>query len=97
MKPPRPALFDDAKPAIVLSATAGQVEEAAPIAAAAAGSKPKAGPLKTSLYLNPAVHDVLREIAFQERKKVHDLVIEGLEHVLKTRRHPSTNEIAGKA
>lgn len=48
---------------------------------------------RTSLYLSRAVHDVLREIAFHERKKVHDLFMEGLDLVLEKRRHPSTAEI----
>jgi hypothetical protein len=40
------------------------------------------------------VREVLREIAFQERKTPHDLFIEGIEHILKTRRHPSIKELA---
>src|SRR3954452_3078160 len=52
---------------------------------------------RTSLYLSRAVHDVLREIAFHERKKVHDLFMEGLDHVLAKRRHPSMEEITNNA
>lgn len=51
--------------------------------------------IKTSTYLPRPVHDVLREIAFHERSKVHDLLMEGVEHVLKTRRHPSVAELKG--
>ena len=51
------------------------------------------GIVKTSTYLPREVHDVLREIAFHERNKVHDLLIEGIEHVLKSRRHPSISEL----
>ncbi len=49
--------------------------------------------IKTSTYLPVEVHDILREIAFHERNKVHDLLLEGIEHVLKTRRHPSISEL----
>ena len=59
--------------------------------------KGEAEMFRTSLYLSRAVHDVLREIAFHERKKVHDLFMEGLDHVLKKRRHPSTEEITNNA
>jgi hypothetical protein len=59
--------------------------------------KGEAEMFRTSLYLSRAVHDVLREIAFHERKKVHDLFMEGLDHVLKKRRYPSTEEITNNA
>lgn len=49
--------------------------------------------VKTSTYLPLEVHEVLREIAFHERTKVHDLLMEGIEHVLKTRRHPTIAEL----
>ena len=76
--------------------------DAAPAATAKASkiAKPVKGEaemFRTSLYLSRAVHDVLREIAFHERKKVHDLFMEGLDHVLKKRRHPSTEEITNNA
>ena len=60
-------------------------------------TKGEAEMFRTSLYLSRAVHDVLREIAFHERKKVHDLFMEGLDHVLAKRRHPSTEEITNSA
>jgi len=60
-------------------------------------AKGEAEMFRTSLYLSRAVHDVLREIAFHERKKVHDLFVEGLDHVLAKRRHPSTEEITNSA
>jgi hypothetical protein len=60
-------------------------------------AKGEAEMFRTSLYLSRAVHDVLREIAFHERKKVHDLFMEGLDHVLAKRRHPSSEEITSNA
>ncbi len=34
-----------------------------------------------------AVHDRLREIAFTERRRVHDLIMEGLDKVMESRGH----------
>ena len=67
----------------------GQVEKAVKPAPTKAGNEM----FRTGLYLTRAVHDVLREIAFTERKKVHELFVEGIDHVLKSRRHPTTREI----
>ena len=49
--------------------------------------------MRTSLYLSRAVHDKLREIAFTERRKVHDLFIEGIDKVLAERGFPGTAEL----
>jgi hypothetical protein len=43
----------------------------------------------TSLYLPKAVHEALREIAFHERVKIHDLVLQGIDAVLKKRDYKS--------
>ncbi len=51
--------------------------------------------MRTSLYLSRAVHDKLREIAFTERRKVHELFIEGIDKVLAERGFPSTAELKG--
>ncbi|WP_152048891.1 hypothetical protein [Aureimonas psammosilenae] len=69
---------------------------------AAAEAKPvpekkESGVVKTSTYLPREVHDVLREIAFHERVKVHDLLMEGVDHILKKRRHPSVDELKKQA
>ena len=64
---------------------------------AAKPTKSESEMFRTSLYLSRAVHDVLREIAFHERKKVHELFMEGLDAVLERRRHPSSAEIARNA
>ncbi len=46
------------------------------------------GMFRTSLYLSRAVHDKLREIAFHERRKVHDLFMDGIDKVLAERGYP---------
>jgi hypothetical protein len=51
----------------------------------------------TSLYLPGPVHDALRKIAFDERIKIHDLVIEGIDATLRRRGYPSVESLkAGK-
>jgi hypothetical protein len=37
--------------------------------------------VQQTLYLPPAVHDQLRELAFSERVKMHALLMEGLDLV----------------
>jgi hypothetical protein len=88
----RPNVFGDADiVSLPVEATQAKVSKAANPA------KGEGEMFRTSLYLSRAVHDVLREIAFHERKKVHDLFMEGLDLVLEKRRHPSTAEITKSA
>lgn len=70
--------------------------EDARVVEAATPAKGEGDMFRTSLYLSHAVHDVLREIAHVERKKVHDLLREGIDHVLTSRLHPSIDEITRK-
>lgn len=53
------------------------------------GSNPR-GTLKErakqlSVYLEPAVHDQLRDIAYTERTKIHQLMLESLDLLFKNR------------
>jgi hypothetical protein len=89
----RPNVFGD-EDNVALPAAATPATEVSKTVKPAKG---EAEMFRTSLYLSRAVHDVLREIAFHERKKVHDLFVEGLDHVLAKRRHPSTEEITNSA
>jgi hypothetical protein len=51
----------------------------------------------TSLYLPGPVHDALRKIAYDERVKIHDLAMEGIDATLKRRGYPSVESLkAGK-
>jgi hypothetical protein len=50
-----------------------------------------------SLYIEPEVYDVLRSIAFEERIKLHALVTEGLDLVLRKRGSPSIRELIKRA
>jgi len=43
-----------------------------------AGRQGRPGIIHTSLYLPEAVYEGLREAAFRERCKIHDIVLEGI-------------------
>jgi hypothetical protein len=51
----------------------------------------------SSLYLPEPVYEVLRKIAFDERAKIHDIVLEGIDAALRRRGYPSVEGLkAGK-
>ena len=47
----------------------------------------------TSLYLPEQVYEALRKIAFDERLKVHDVVLEGIDLALGRRGYPSVENL----
>jgi hypothetical protein len=49
--------------------------------------------IHSSLYLPAPVYEVLRQIAFDERAKIHDLVMQGIEAVLRKRGYPSVDDL----
>lgn len=58
-----------------------QTDEISPIKSA----KFKGEIVKQTVYLPSAVHEQLRQLAFEERKKMHDYLVEGLDRVFKNR------------
>ena len=42
----------------------------------------------TSVYIPRAAYERLREVAFAERVKMHDLIMQGLDLVIEKRGHP---------
>ena len=54
-----------------------------------AGRRPQPEIVHSSLYLPERVYEALREIAFHERVKIHDLVMQGIDAMLKKRGYPS--------
>ncbi len=50
-------------------------------------AKPKSDVQHTSVYIPRAAYDRLREVAFVERVKMHDLIMEGLDLVIEKRGH----------
>jgi hypothetical protein len=69
-------------------------------ARASAGLKTDREPpaiVHSSIYLPGAVYEALRKVAFDERLKIHDLVMEGIEAALRRRGYPSLESLkAGK-
>lgn len=51
--------------------------------------------VRSSIYLPGRVHDALREIAYRERRKVHDLIMEGIDTTLRRRGYPSVDSLRG--
>jgi hypothetical protein len=52
--------------------------------------------VQQTVYLPPAVHDQLRELAFSERVRMHALIMEGLDAVFRTRGLRSIADLTGK-
>jgi hypothetical protein len=49
----------------------------------------------SSLYLPEPVYEALRKIAFEERLKIHDVVLEGIDLALRRRGYPSVENLKG--
>ncbi len=62
-----------------------------------AGRKATPDIVHTSVYLPKQAHRKLKEIAFHTDKKVHDLIMEGIDEVLKRHGHPTSGEMKSSA
>ena len=51
---------------------------------------------KQSVYLDEPVYEQLRRLAFDERRKMHDYLMEGLDSVFRKRGLPSIAELEGE-
>jgi hypothetical protein len=47
----------------------------------------------SSLYLPEPIYEALRRIAFDERVKIHDLVMQGIDAVLRRHGYPSVDDL----
>ena len=54
----------------------------------AAGRRPRPDVVHSGLYLPEAVYEALRETAFKERCKIHDVVLQGIDLALRKRGYP---------
>ena len=79
-KPKRPSMID--------AMMAPEPPIATPPVAPAPPPKAKPDVQHTSVYIPRPAHERLREIAFHERVKMHDLIMEGLDLVIEKRGHP---------
>ena len=50
----------------------------------------------TSVYLPEAAYEALRQVAFDERRRIHDLLMEGVELALKKRGYPALADMKAK-
>ena len=71
--------------------------EPPPAAAAAAGGPParRRAVRQQTVYLPVPVHEQLRRLAFEERVKMHALLMEGLDRVFRDRGLPGLGELGG--
>lgn len=67
------------------SAEIVQLSPAAPSAGPAKRATLKQRAKQLSVYLEPPVHDQLRDIAYTERTKIHQLMLEALDLLFKAR------------
>ena len=71
--------------------------ETCPLNGAARTPTERPSIVHSSLYLPEPVYEALRKIAFDERVKIHDLVLEGIDAALRRRGYPSVESLkAGK-
>ena len=61
-----------------------------------ASRQPRPGIIHTSIYLPVAAHEALREAAFKERLRIHDIIMQGVEMALRKRGYPPTTEMKAK-
>ena len=52
--------------------------------------------VQQTVYLPPAVHEQLRELAFSERVKMHALLMEGLDSVFRNRGLKTIDDLTSK-
>jgi hypothetical protein len=62
-------------------------------AARGSAGAPRPDVVHSSLYLPEPVYEALRETAFKERCKIHDLVTEGIGLALRKRGYPSIDAL----
>ena len=67
-----------------------------PVAELEANDEDKAQIVRQTVYLPESVYDQLRTLAFEERRKMHDYLLEGLDLVFKRRGLKSIAELTGK-
>jgi hypothetical protein len=60
------------------------------------GRPPRPDIVHTSVYLPEAAYEALRQVAFDERCKIHDLVLEGVGLALRKRGYPPMDELKAK-
>lgn len=88
MTKPRMSIFENPIADLKPEPVAAQVVAPTP----APSTTPK-GTKRTVVYMPNQAYEILRDAAHLERCSINDLILEGLDHVLKVRSHPSTKEL----
>jgi hypothetical protein len=58
-----------------------------------AAERPTGAKLKYTLYLEPALHDVIRRIAFERRDSIHAVLMEAVDEWLVRQGEPGVKEL----
>lgn len=96
-KPPKLSLASIVASAAPLPARpSGEVVPIAPTRASDGGRRAtlKERAKQLSVYLEPSVHDQLRDIAYTERTKIHQLMLESLDLLFKARGASSIQQLS---
>ena len=94
---PREVAAVEPPPAPAVSApTPAAPTRSAPVRAPR-GATLRARTKQLSLYLEEPVYEELRNLAFSERVKMHQLIVEGVDLMLRKRGHPSIKDLMKKA
>ena len=89
------AVFSETTAApVVEAATAEDTPPTESTKSAGQGRRPRVK--QQTAYLPISVYEQLRQLAFEERAKMHDYLMEGLDHVFKARGLPSIAELTDK-
>jgi hypothetical protein len=91
LQPTAPAKKKGKAPAATATAEVVNLKEATEKAAKARDVQ------HTSVYIPRAAYERLREIAFHERKKIHDLIMEGVDGTIAARGHSESASRKAKA
>jgi hypothetical protein len=70
--------------------------ESTPPSLAARPAPRRPGIKQQTAYLPMPVYEQLRKLAFDERRRMHDYIMEGLDRVFQNRGLPSIEELTGK-
>jgi len=62
-----------------------------------ASRQPRPDIVHTSVYLPEAAHEALREAAFKERLRIHDIILQGIEMALRKRGYPPMTGLKTKS
>ena len=60
------------------------------------GRRPRSDVVHSSVYLPEAVYEALRETAFKERLKIHDVIMQGIDLALRKRGYPSVEPLRSR-